>query len=382
MHLDVCRHFFSVKEVCKFIDLIALHRFNIFHWHLTEDQGWRIEIKRYPKLTKIGSKRKCTLIGHESDRPRQFDNTTYSGFYTQEDIRFVVDYAAQRCITIVPEIDMPGHMQAVITAYPELGNYPERQLELRCHWGISQNILNLEPSTVTFMQNVLEELIQLFPSKFIHLGGDEALKHEWMESFKAQKRMAELGLKSEDELQSWFMKQMDDFLTSKGRKLIGWDEILEEGLASGAAVMSWRNADGGLKAAEAGHDAVMSVAEYTYFDSYQNEPVKNEPLAIGGMLPMEKVLEFNPIPDNLSEDKKNKILGGQGQLWTEYIANYKHLEYMAFPRVCALSEILWKNSNKILESEFKEHLNIHLQRLDALDVNYKVHEKAFRTMSI
>ncbi|MEA2012331.1 MAG: family 20 glycosylhydrolase, partial [Verrucomicrobiota bacterium] len=206
--------------------------------------------------------------------------------------------------------------------------------------------------------------------------------HEWMESFKAQKRMAELGLKSEDELQSWFMKQMDDFLTSKGRKLIGWDEILEEGLASGAAVMSWRNADGGLKAAEAGHDAVMSVAEYTYFDSYQNEPVKNEPLAIGGMLPMEKVLEFNPIPDNLSEDKKNKILGGQGQLWTEYIANYKHLEYMAFPRVCALSEILWKNSNKILESEFKEHLNIHLQRLDALDVNYKVHEKAFRTMSI
>jgi hexosaminidase len=367
-HLDVARHFFSVEDVCRFIDLLALHRLNICHLHLTEDQGWRIEIKRYPRLTEVGSRRDCTLIGHERDRPRRYDHTPYGGFYSQDEIRRIVAFAARRHITIVPEIDMPGHMLAAITAYPELGNF-KCETRVRCHWGISQTVLNLEESTVEFMKHVLDEVMELFPGRFIHVGGDEAPKVEWSESARAQKRMAELGLKSENELQSWFIRQMDAHVGAAGRRLIGWDEILEGGLAEGAAVMSWRGEKGGLEAAAQNHDVVMAPNQWVYFDHYQAEPVKEEPLAIGGMTPTERVYAYEPIPDTMPEQQRQHVLGSQGQLWTEYIPTMSHLEYMGFPRICALAEVLWLDPEKKNYTEFLDRLRGHRERLGALRVN-------------
>jgi hexosaminidase len=369
-HLDVCRHFFSVEDVCRFIDLLALHRLNICHLHLTEDQGWRIEIKKYPKLTKIGSRRECTLIGHESKRPREYDNEPYEGFYTQEELKKIVKFAEERHITIVPEIDMPGHMVAAISAYPELGNTDvSTNVKPRCHWGISQQVLNVDQNTIDFMKDILSEVIDIFPSRFIHIGGDEAPKHEWNESKRAQNRMRDLGLKNEKELQSWFLKQMDEFISSKGRRLIGWDEILEGGIAKGAAVMSWRGEKGGIDAANLNHNVVMSIRQFYYFDNYQIEPKDNEPLAIGGLITTEKVYEYNPIPDELKNKKEALVMGGQGQLWTEYIENIKHLEYMGFPRICALAEGLWLDLDKKNLKEFLLRLKFHRERLKFLNVN-------------
>lgn len=368
MHLDVARHFFSVEEVCRMIDLFAMHRFNVFHWHLTEDQGWRIEIKRYPKLTEIGSVRPYTMIGHYNDRPRKFDDTPYGGFYTQEDIKKVVAYAGRRHITVVPEIDMPGHMQAAITAYPELGNNLNTQLELRTFWGISQNILNVRESTIEFMQDVLAEVIDLFPSQFIHIGGDEALKKEWEDSREAQEKMQELGLKNEHELQCWFITRMKDFIHSKRRTLIGWDEIAEGGLADDVAVMCWRGLDVAYEAAKKKQYSVNSFQQYTYFDYYQADPAKSG-VAIGGDLPTEKVFRFSPVPEGLSDDEKQYILGGQGQLWTEYIPTMERLEEQAFPRACALAEKLWNKQEDCCFVDFKNRLANHRQRLDLLKVN-------------
>jgi hexosaminidase len=367
-HLDVCRHFFSVEEVCRFIDLLALHRLNMCHLHLTEDQGWRIEIKQYPKLTEIGSKRDCTLIGHEGARPRRYDNTPYGGFFTQDQIRSIVAFAQRRHITLVPEIDMPGHMVAAVTAYPELGNF-ETKTRVRCHWGISQNVLNMEDSTVQFMKNVLSEVMELFPGRFIHVGGDEAPKFEWSECQRAQERMAELGLKSEDELQSWFIRQMDDHITTSGRRLIGWDEILEGGLADNAAVMSWRGEEGGLEASKQGHDVVMAPNQRIYFDHYQAHPTKEEPLAIGGMNTTESVYAYEPIPEGMNEDQAGHVLGCQGQLWTEYMPNMKHVEYMGFPRISALAEVQWLAADEKNYVDFLERLATHRERLAALEVN-------------
>lgn len=367
-HLDVGRHLFSVDEVCRFIDLLALHRLNSCHLHLTDDQGWRIEIKQYPRLTEIGARRDCTLIGHHADRPRRYDNTPYGGYYAQDDIREIVAFAARRHITIVPEIDMPGHMVAAIAAYPELGNF-KRDVEVRCHWGISQQVLNVEESTVAFMKNVLTEVMALFPGKFIHIGGDEAPKIEWSESRRAQERMAELGLKSENELQSWFIRQMDAHITAAGRRTIGWDEILEGGLAAGAAVMSWRGDDGGLSAAAAGHDVVMANKEYAYFDYYQSEPTTAEPLAIGGMIPTEKVYAYDPVPSVMPQNEHAYVLGAQGQLWTEYMNSMESVEYMGFPRLCALSEALWLDTSKKDYGGFLQRLIMHRKRLAALGVN-------------
>lgn len=367
-HLDVCRHFFSVTEVCRFIDLLALHRLNMCHLHLTEDQGWRIEIKQYPRLTEVGSRRECSLIGHYSERPRRYDNTPYGGYYTQDDIRQIVAFAARRHVTLVPEIDMPGHMVAAISAYPELGNF-KRETEVRCHWGISQQVLNVETATVTFMKNVLSEVMELFPGKFIHIGGDEAPKTEWSESRRAQARMAELGLQNENELQSWFIRQMDAHITAAGRRTIGWDEILEGGLAAGAAVMSWRGDKGGLSAAAAGHDVVMANQQYFYFDYYQAEPVTREPLAIGGMLPIEKVYACDPIPAGMPPDQHAYVLGAQGQLWTEYMKTMDIVEYMGFPRICALAEVLWLNPDKKNYEAFLQRLCAHRKRLADLKVN-------------
>lgn len=368
MHLDVGRHFFSREEVCRFIDLMALHRMNRFHFHLTEDQGWRIEIRKYPKLTEIGSKREATLSGHYYVSPRSYDETPYSGYYTQQDIRDIVAYAAEREIEIVPEIDMPGHMQAAIASYPHLG-CTDISLKPLCHWGISQHILNPEESTISFMKDVLDEVMELFPGRFIHVGGDEAPKYEWAESRRIQERMRELGVKNEEELQSWFIKQMDQHISSKGRRLIGWDEILEGGLASGAAVMSWRGEDGGIKAAKMKHNVVMTPSTHVYFDFYQSERSSEEPLAIGGCTTTEKVYAYKVEPAALTEDQKQYILGSQGQLWTEYIPDMKILEYRSFPRLCALSEVLWVNEEKKNYSSFLERLKTHRMRLELLKVN-------------
>lgn len=368
MHLDVCRHFMTKEDIFRFIDLIALYKYNRFHLHLTEDQGWRIEIKKYPKLTEIGSKRESTLIGHLLNKPKKYDDKQHSGFYTQEDIKEIVKFAQDRGITIVPEIDMPGHMQAAIAAYPELG-CTNMSLKPLCHWGIGQHILNVEESTISFMKDVLDEVMDLFPGDYIHIGGDEAPKYEWEEQRRIQDRMIELGVKDEDELQSWFISQMASHIQSKGRKVIGWDEILEGGLAEGAAVMSWRGEEGGIEAAALGHQVIMTPMTHVYFDHYQGDKDK-EPLAIDGYTSLEKVYSYEPIPKNLPEIQIQLVLGSQGQLWTEYMKDFKQVEYMAFPRVCALAEVLWMDKDRKNYESFLGRMESNKNRMSNLNINY------------
>jgi hexosaminidase len=367
MHLDVARHFMPLEFVKKFIDLLALHKMNVFHWHLTEDQGWRLEIKKYPKLTEVGAWRKETRAGHERDAAG-FDGVPHGGFYTQDEARNVVAYAAERHITVVPEIEMPGHAQAAIAAYPELGNTNEK-LEVWTQFGINKHVVNAEESTVAFYQDVLREVLDIFPSQFIHVGGDECPKDEWRESERAQARMKELGLKDEHELQSWFIRRMDVFLNEHGRTLIGWDEILEGGLAQNAVVMSWRGEEGGIDAAKAGHNVVMAPNKYVYFDYYITEDRANEPLAIGGHLPLDKVYGYEPIPPQLGSDEAKHVLGAQGELWTEYMKTPAQVEYMAFPRLCALAEVVWSPAARKDYADFIARMKTHMQRLDALKVN-------------
>lgn len=368
LHLDVSRHFFTVEEVCRFIDLLALHRMNVFHWHLTDDQGWRIEIKRYPKLTQVGGFRDQTLVGHDLHRPRRYDAVRYGGFYTQDEIREVVRFAQRRRVRVVPEIDLPGHMQAAISAYPELGNR-QQALRPRCHWGISQHILNAEDATIEFLCNVLDEVMDLFPGRFLHIGGDEALKHEWSENARIQQLMLERNLHDEHELQGWFIGRVAGHIASRGRRCIGWDEILEGGLAAGAAVMSWRGEDGGIAAARQHHDVVFATNSHTYFDHYQDYPESEQPLAIGGMLPLSKVYSYQPVPAALRGEMEHHVLGAQGQLWTEYIPDMRHLEYMTYPRACALAEALWLPTPEKKYPDFRRRLTAHRQRLQALRVH-------------
>jgi len=371
MMLDCSRHFMPIEFIYKWIDLLSLHKLNIFHWHLTDDQGWRIEIKKYPRLTAVGAFRKETLIGHARSTEKHFyDGKPHGGFYTQDQIRSVVKYAAQRNVTIVPEIELPGHSQAAIAAYPHLGNTGE-EIQPWTSWGINANILNVEESTIEFYQDVLSEVMELFPSPFIHIGGDEAMKDQWKASRRAQARMAELHLEDEEELQSWFVRRMDDFLTSHGRKLIGWDEILEGGLASGAIVMSWRGEAGGIAAAQAGHDVVMATNQRVYFDSYQTEKKENEPLAIGGFIPVEQVYQYEPVPADLDEKAARHVQGAQGQLWTEYVPDSRHAEYMVFPRACALAEVVWSPREQREFAAFRPRLKQHLERLKFMEVNFR-----------
>jgi hexosaminidase len=368
MHLDVCRHFINKDEILRFIDLLALYKFNRFHFHLTEDQGWRIEIKKYPLLTEIGSRRDSTLIGHGMDKPKRYDDCEHGGFYTQEEIREIVTYASQRDITIIPEIDMPGHMQAAISAYPRLG-CTDMTLKPLCHWGISQHILNVEDSTVDFMKDVLDEVMSLFPGPYVHIGGDEAPKYEWEEQRIAQDRMVDLGLKNEEELQSWFIGQMVRHIENRGKKAIGWDEVLEGGLAEGTIVMSWRGEEGGKEAAALGHKVIMTPQSHVYFDHYQG-PKEQEPLAIGGFTPLEKVYHYEPVPEDMPVEQQNLVLGSQGQLWTEYMKDFRQVEYMMFPRACALSENLWIQKERKEFSRFSKRLEIHKGILDRLNVQY------------
>lgn len=377
MHLDVCRHFFSVDFIKKYLDLMVLHKMNVFHWHLTEDQGWRLEIKKYPKLTEISAWRVDREHQHWNERtpPEEGEKATYGGFYTQEQAKEIIQYAADRYITVVPEIELPGHAVAALAAYPELScTGGPFYVMPGGYWPITNIYCGGKDSTFNFLENVLDEVADLFPSEFLHIGGDEAHKDEWKKCPDCQARIKAEGLKDEHELQSYFIKRIEKFLISKNKKLIGWDEILEGGLAPQAAVMSWRGMDGGIAASKAGHDVVMSPTTHCYLDYYQSEDKDKEPVAIGGFLPLEKVYEFDPMPEDLPEDKQYHILGAQGNVWTEYMPNGNHVEYMALPRMSALAEVVWSPADQRDIEDFKERLMVHYARLDARDFNYRDHE--------
>jgi hexosaminidase len=344
MHLDCGRHFFPASFVKKYIDLIAMHNMNYFHWHLTEDQGWRIEIKKYPKLTEIGSQRKETVIGHNSGK---FDGTPYGGFYTQDEIKDIVAYAAARHITVIPEIDMPGHMLAALASYPYLG-CTGGPYEVATQWGVFNDVLCIgKESTFKFIEDVLDEVMALFPSKYIHIGGDEAPRVSWKKCPLCQKRIADEGIKgdekhsAEDRLQSYFMSRIEKYLNSKGRSIIGWDEILEGVVAPNATVMSWRGMSGGLEAAHLHHDVIMTPNTYAYFDYYQTGDIEHEPQAIGGCLTVKNVYSFEPAPESLTPEERKCIIGAQANVWSEYIPTTQQVEYMVLPRMAALSEVQW-----------------------------------------
>lgn len=355
MHLDVSRHFFSVSEVKKYLDYMAYYKFNNFHWHLTDDQGWRIEIKKYPKLQEIAAYRKETLIGHYGDQPHKFDNTKYGGFYTQEEVKEIVEYATARNINVVPEIEMPGHAQAALAAYPELG-CADKKYEVATKWGVFEDVFCPTETTFAFLEDVLDEVVTLFPGKYIHIGGDECPKEAWKKSDFCQDFIIKNKLKDEHELQSYFITRMEKYINGKGKQIIGWDEILEGGLAPNATVMSWRGIEGGLAAARQNHDVIMTPGTHCYFDHYQSE-ASDEPVAIGGYTSVEKVYHWEPIPTELEESKRQYILGGQANVWTEYIHKFKDVEYMAFARGIAMSEALWSKEKNY--SEFVHRYETH-----------------------
>ena len=366
MHLDVGRHFFSKEFVKKYIDYIAMYKMNTFHWHLTEDQGWRIEIKKYPKLTEVGAWRNGSMTGHYNDQT--FNDEKYGGFYTQEDVKEIVAYAQKRHVTIVPEIEMPGHSLAALAAYPEF-SCTGGPFEVAKIWGVLDDVYCPKEKTFAFLEDVLTEVLALFPSEYIHIGGDESPKTRWKNCDHCQKLIKEKGLKDEHELQSYFIQRMEKFLNAKGRKIIGWDEILEGGLAPNAAVMSWRGTEGGITAAKEKHFVVMTPGSHVYFDHYQGEP-KNEPVAIGGYTNLEKVYSFNPIPKELTAEEAKYILGAQANVWTEYITTPEHVEYMIMPRMAALSEVLWGTSNPEEYKEFEKRIIKHFEFYDKKGINY------------
>ena len=365
MMLDVSRHFFPVDSVKTYLDILALHNQNTFHWHLSDDQGWRIEIKKYPELTQIGSKRKETVIGHNSGT---YDGKEYGGFYTQDQIRDVINYAAERHITIIPEIDMPGHQLAALATYPELG-CTGGPYDVWGQWGVADDVICAgNEKSMQFLEDVLSEVIDLFPSEYIHVGGDEAGKSAWKKCPKCQALMKEKGMKNVDELQSYMIHRAEEFLNSKDRKLIGWDEILEGGLAPEATVMSWRGEDGGIKSARMGHDVVMTPGNYMYLDFYQADP-KTQPYAIGGYTPIKKVYSYDPVPaDSLTVEECRHILGVQANTWTEYIQTPEHLEYMMFPRALAVAEIGWTSQELRTWEDFKPRMNAHISKLQGMGI--------------
>jgi hexosaminidase len=372
--LDVGRHFFSVELVKKYIDLLAAYKLNNFHWHLTEDQGWRIEIKKYPKLTQISSQRAQTLIGGYRDRtPQQFDGTPYGGFYTQDQIRDVVKYASDRYINIVPEIEMPGHSSAALAAYPELGCDPGTPVKVAETWGVFPDIYCPSDKTFSFLEDVLTEVMALFPSKYIHIGGDEAPKDAWKKSAFCQDLIKKLKLKDEHGLQSYFIQRVEKFLNSKGRSIIGWDEILEGGLAPNATVMSWRGEEGGIAAAQQKHNVIMTPGSGgLYIDHGQGKP-SQEPLSIGGNEPLSKIYSYNPTPAVLTAEQQKYIEGVQANLWTEYVPTDAKVEYMLLPRLMALSEVAWSPlANKNFKDFSETRLPGHLAWLDKSNINYRV----------
>ncbi len=388
MHLDVSRHFSPISFIKKYIDYLAYHKLNTFHWHLTDDQGWRIEIKKYPKLTTVGAKRNGTIIGRYPGTGN--DNKPYSGFYTQEEIKEVVRYAKERFIDVIPEIEMPGHASAAIAAYPELSCFPKKSTEIPANmisnksveeqkngriklvqetWGVFDDVFCAgKEETFTFLQNVIDEVMPLFPSTYLHIGGDECPKTHWKICPDCQKRMKENNLKDEHELQSWFVQRMEKYLNSKNKTLIGWDEILEGGLAPNAVVMSWRGETGGIEAAKQKHKVIMTPGNPLYFDHSQSE--NEDSVTIGGYNPIEKVYAYDPIPKELTEEEGKYILGAQANLWREYITNEKKTEYMLFPRMAALSEVLWATKENKNWKSFEMRLQDQFKRYQRWKVNY------------
>jgi hexosaminidase len=372
MHLDVARHFFPVEFIKRYIDLMAGYKFNHFHWHLTDDQGWRIEIKAYPELTNTGAWRNETLVGHYRDQPHQFDGQRYGGYYTQDEIREVIQYASERFITVIPEIEMPGHSIAALASYPWLGCFPDKGYEVATTWGVFEDVFCPKEETFEFLEKVLLEVMALFPSSYIHIGGDECPKTSWKKCPHCQQLIRDLGLNDEHELQSYFITRMEKFLNAHGRNIIGWDEILEGGLAPNATVMSWRGVQGGIEAARMGHKAIMTPVSHCYFDYYQSKD-SLEPLAIGGFLPLERVYEYEPIPEELEESQRHLILGVQGNVWTEYMKTTGQVEYMILPRMPALSEVAWTPADLRDFSSFQKRLHDHRTRYDILNLNYAKH---------
>ena len=381
MHLDVARHFFPPSFIKKYIDYLAYHKFNTFHWHLTEDQGWRIEIKKYPKLTAVGGYRNGTIIGRNPGKGN--DSLRYVGYYTQEQIKDIVKYAAARYITIIPEIEMPGHSSAAIAAYPQLSCFPEEATapakgtawagprtgkQVQQAWGVFEDVFCPSEYTFHFLEDVLDEVMQLFPSKYIHIGGDECPKASWKRSLFCQQLMKEKGLKDEHELQSYFIRRIEKYVNSKGRNIIGWDEILEGGLAPNASVMSWRGEQGGIEAAKQKHNVVMTPEPYMYFNFSQS--THEDSLTYGQYTPVEKVYGYDPIPKGLTEEQSKYILGAQGNVWSEYINNPKLAEYMIFPRMSALSEVLWSPKEKQNWNDFEKKLPALFKRYEQWGASY------------
>jgi len=393
MHLDVARHFFPVDFVKKYIDLIAMHKMNTLHWHLTEDQGWRIEIKKYPKLTEIGAWRNGTIIGHHPGTGN--DEKEYGGFYTQEEIKDIVKYATERHVTVIPEIEMPGHSGAAIAAYPFLSCFPEEPTkifndmgskkgkEIQANgtpkivvetWGVMDDVFCAgKEETFKFFEDVLAEVIPLFPSQYIHIGGDECPKGNWERCSQCQKRMESLNLKDEHELQSYFINRIEKFVNANGKKIIGWDEILEGGLAPNATIMSWRGTKGGIEAAKQHHNVIMTPEHTVYFDYYQDKDKNNEPLAIGGLTTVEDVYNYEPTPIELTDEEQKYILGAQANVWSEYMETTDHVEYMVLPRMTALSEVVWSSKESRNWQDFSKRLKYFAKRYDAMGLNYAKH---------
>lgn len=369
LHLDVCRHFMPKEFIFKYLDYMAIHKLNTFHFHLTDDQGWRIEIKKYPLLTEIGSVRSETLVGRYSKENAVYDGTPHSGYYTQEDIREIVKYAADRYITVVPEIEMPGHALAALSAYPELG-CTGGPYKSATKWGVFDDVMCAgKESTFNFLEGVIDEVISLFPSTFIHVGGDECPKVRWHDCPLCQQRMKEESLADEHQLQSYFVQRMERFINGKGRKIIGWDEILEGGLAPNAAVMSWRGEEGGISAAGQQHYVVMTPGSHCYLDHYQGDK-ETEPLAIGGFTPLEKIYGYEPVPAALSAENARFVMGAQGNVWTEYMASPAHVEYMVYPRAAALSEVLWSPKESRDYPSFMKRMKTMVKRYRSIGLNY------------
>lgn len=376
MMLDVSRHFFALDSVKRYIDLLALHNINRFHWHLTDDQGWRIEIKKYPELTQVGSKRSETVIGHNTGK---YDGIPYGGFYTQEEAREIVAYAKDRYITVIPEIDMPGHMQGALAAFPDLG-CTGGPYEVWRMWGVSEEVLCAgNPKTLQFVKDVMDELMEIFPSEYFHIGGDECPKIRWKECPKCQTKIKALKLKgdsqhaAEERLQSYFMSEVEKYLNEHGRRIIGWDEILEGGVAPSATIMAWRGVNEGVKAVKLQHDVIMVPTSYLYFDYYQAKDKDQEPIAIGGYVPLEKVYSFDPVPENLTPEEAKYIIGTQANLWTEYIPNFRQVEYMVLPRMDALSEIQWVEPGQKNYEDFLSRMPKMFDIYDIYGYNYARH---------
>ncbi|MFE2161057.1 beta-N-acetylhexosaminidase [Streptomyces lydicus] len=374
MLLDVARHFLPKDGVLRCLDLLAAHKLNVLHLHLTDDQGWRVEIRRYPELTRTGAWRARTKIGHRASP--LWDERPHGGYYTQDDLREIVAYAARRHITVVPEIDLPGHSQAAIAAYPELGNtdvLDTTSLQVWDTWGVNPNVLAPTDNTLRFYEHVLEEVLDLFPSPFVHIGGDECPKDQWRASATAQARIAELSLAGEDELQSWFIRHFDRWLSDRGRRLIGWDEILEGGLAEGAAVSSWRGYAGGIAAAKSGHDVVMCPEQQVYLD-HRQDPSPDEPVPIGFVRTLEDVYRFEPVPPELTAEQAAHVLGTQANAWTEVMDTQARLDYQVFPRLAAFAEVAWSRLPAPADRDYQDftrRMAVHYARLDALGVDYR-----------